>query len=477
MKKKGFTLIELLAVIVVLAIILSIAVPAISSLINNARENAVVTNEKIMLKAAKNYIAFNNNAGLSNIGDTVELTVSQLQTSQYLSQMADPYNKGNACGGYVLVTKISNTDFDYTTHIKCSDANTISDSTNDGLLGHYKFDDYQEPTTNLLFDNGVINWTISNLGTTVTRTTLIPNERYLIRSGASDGTFRFYVPLSKLTNGKTYNLSYKYKIISGTVFNMNDWNDQPLSNVVNTNYGDYMYSSACGTYSGYSDTFRFMDFNISGNAQIEIWDVQLEEKDHATTFTNASRTGVVTDYSFNSNNATLNLATTPKWVSGKSGSGAYEFNGISNVISTSNVSFGNNLSVCLWAKPYTSAVKEMVIHGTVGNGGFELFQSNVGISLRGGSGGSIFGNDALTINGWRYVCGTINGTTGKVYSDGKLLNTGTVAAPKTASLPINIGAYGDLQYSFSGVIDDVRIYNRTLSDQEIKLLYITELSK
>ena len=48
--KKGFTLVELLAVIVILAIILAIAVPTISSLILSQRTAAFEANVKMLLK-------------------------------------------------------------------------------------------------------------------------------------------------------------------------------------------------------------------------------------------------------------------------------------------------------------------------------------------------------------------------------------------------------------------------------------------
>ncbi len=49
-KKNGFTLVELLAVIVILAIILAIAIPAITGLVANTRESAFESNVKMLIK-------------------------------------------------------------------------------------------------------------------------------------------------------------------------------------------------------------------------------------------------------------------------------------------------------------------------------------------------------------------------------------------------------------------------------------------
>lgn len=53
MDKKGFTLIELLAVIVVLAIILAIAIPSITGIINSARKGSFESDAKMVLQAVK----------------------------------------------------------------------------------------------------------------------------------------------------------------------------------------------------------------------------------------------------------------------------------------------------------------------------------------------------------------------------------------------------------------------------------------
>lgn len=50
LKKKGFTLVELLAVIVILAIILAIAIPSITGIIDKQRRNAFEANVKMIVK-------------------------------------------------------------------------------------------------------------------------------------------------------------------------------------------------------------------------------------------------------------------------------------------------------------------------------------------------------------------------------------------------------------------------------------------
>jgi type IV pilus assembly protein PilA len=48
--KKGFTLVELLAVIVILAVILAIAVPSISGVMDSAKQSAFEDNVKLIIK-------------------------------------------------------------------------------------------------------------------------------------------------------------------------------------------------------------------------------------------------------------------------------------------------------------------------------------------------------------------------------------------------------------------------------------------
>jgi hypothetical protein len=61
--------------------------------------------------------------------------------------------------------------------------------------------------------------------------------------------------------------------------------------------------------------------------------------------------------------------------------------------------------------------------------------------------------------------GDANGT--RVYVNGTLAGTTSVKKSTTPNYNLNIGAYPTGAYDFNGIIDDVRLYNRVLSDAEI----------
>ncbi len=84
------------------------------------------------------------------------------------------------------------------------------------------------------------------------------------------------------------------------------------------------------------------------------------------------------------------------------------------------------------------------------------------VNLNAGSG--------LPVGEWTYLAGTFDGTTMKLYVNGNLVGTLATSAPiDVTGGVLRIGADDVWQdESFPGVIDEVRIYNRALSQAEIQ---------
>ncbi len=68
--KKGFTLIELLAVIIILALLIAIAVPAVTRYLNSARESTFAVNANYAIKAVKEYVTIEGMSGNNSLIDS-----------------------------------------------------------------------------------------------------------------------------------------------------------------------------------------------------------------------------------------------------------------------------------------------------------------------------------------------------------------------------------------------------------------------
>lgn len=88
---------------------------------------------------------------------------------------------------------------------------------------------------------------------------------------------------------------------------------------------------------------------------------------------------------------------------------------------------------------------------------------------------NVFGTTALTLNTWHHVAATWDGSFIRVYVDG--VQDGQVAS--TQSLPFDLGSVtsiggwtGDGNNFFEGLIDEVEIFNRALSAEEIQAIFL-----
>ena len=78
---KGFTLIELLAVIVILAVLLAIAIPAVSKYINDAKKSTFIQNAQSYAKAARSEAMIGTYQLTINSGEGNLIKFTTLQTA------------------------------------------------------------------------------------------------------------------------------------------------------------------------------------------------------------------------------------------------------------------------------------------------------------------------------------------------------------------------------------------------------------
>jgi hypothetical protein len=157
--------------------------------------------------------------------------------------------------------------------------------------------------------------------------------------------------------------------------------------------------------------------------------------------------------------------------------GAFALDGINDTVRSGNLTLGNTFSVAAWVN--SDVVNQGAYHRIVETSyatGFELGTDGTGTQYKFivknaaapyglANGGTISPGD------WQFVVGTYDGTTGTLYVDGKAVATDSFTAPGTVSLPVYIGAYIGGGAGWNGRIDEVQVYNRTLSAAEVRALY------
>lgn len=94
--------------------------------------------------------------------------------------------------------------------------------------------------------------------------------------------------------------------------------------------------------------------------------------------------------------------------------------------------------------------------------------------------GSISSNTILNYNQWHHIAGTYDGTTMKMYIDGVLENAIESNIQYIINnVPLMIGLFpygyndghGNEPNILNGMMDEVMVFNRALSETEIKTLY------
>ncbi len=149
------------------------------------------------------------------------------------------------------------------------------------------------------------------------------------------------------------------------------------------------------------------------------------------------------------------------------------FNGSTAYVSIPYVNTtASSLVYSLWFKPADAATRPIFSYRST-----LIRVSNIAISWYPDinlSVGTV--SRSVSTNAWHQLVIDQSGTSYSVYLDGGLAGSGTVSALNNANYSgAGIGIYAGATF-FSGLIDSVRIFNRSLTASEIKKIYAEESS-
>ncbi len=189
------------------------------------------------------------------------------------------------------------------------------------------------------------------------------------------------------------------------------------------------------------------------------------------------------DASGNENHGTL--VGGPEWVDGKMG-GALDFDGVDNYVNCGNdesLDITDTLTISLWAKvPAITGPNVFIGSGTDWQSAYSFFirESNqISFAFNDNGTRKYYIHTVPEIDtSWHHFVASYNSGTEYVYLD----NVKYIASSLDSSVARNfntvkIGYVGGVSPPrYDGLIDDVRIYNRVLSEEEIQDLYNYEYS-
>jgi hypothetical protein len=181
-----------------------------------------------------------------------------------------------------------------------------------------------------------------------------------------------------------------------------------------------------------------------------------------------------------SNNNVGKLSGNPQWrpTSGKIG-GALEFDGVDDYVETDYATDLPVWTVAVWVNS-PAAPKSAMPSGPVHreknyqinwDHGDTTFRGAAGMQVGGVWHGASFGE--LQANKWYHLAATYDGENLKAYKDGVLItnNSAPSGNPDAESATLKFGRHATASEYFGGTIDETRIYNYALSEEDVKTLY------
>ncbi|MFA6510070.1 MAG: LamG domain-containing protein, partial [Candidatus Peribacteraceae bacterium] len=176
------------------------------------------------------------------------------------------------------------------------------------------------------------------------------------------------------------------------------------------------------------------------------------------------------------NNVTGTFVNNVQWTEGRTGKGA-RIDNISSGISVARNFVGlEDYTFAAWVnlkgnhKNYTGTIMSSGDWNT-SHWAFGISQTNTSLQVRGPT---LSRNYSFSLNTWYHVCAVRAANKVTFYVNGSPIGSLTASTNTLVSNAANtmIGreTYAGGYFSFNGIIDDAAVYNRALSDYEVKLL-------
>jgi hypothetical protein len=373
---------------------------------------------------------------------------------------------------------------------------------NKGLVGHWSMDkiDYLEGTDNMLPQSlremsGTSGWNHMYHSDDYSYEFVedYDNRDHVYKlnhNGSSSGDWYSSVNLPQTEVGEEYVFSREYKVTVGT--------DKPNSPTLyqdgwktgGSATKEFLYDIDIG--NGWRRIAHKFTINAAGTPTLrmstgyktDLWEVymdnfQYEKKDHSTPFANGIRYGRLTEKTPYSNHGDTGIAQSFSFSEdrfGKEG-GAMSFG--PSYPSSVDVPYGNginpdNTSVSMWVKTNTTSGSP-IFFASYNGSNQRLYLSIYGgkwdIGIQGSPWSSSLSQTPVTTD-WTHVLLNMNNGEASLYINGEFSMSKSYSSYSLAS-DFRIGRHrtDSSTYQFDGSMDDVRIYNRALSETEIQSLY------
>ena len=240
----------------------------------------------------------------------------------------------------------------------------------------------------------------------------------------------------------------------------------------NTRIGSHGNGSTSYDFTGVVDDVRVYGYALSAVEVAQLYGFIGHWKLNETSGTTAA------DSTFFAQNGTVTGGAS--WATDSAGNGVFDFNGSSQYISITNASHlqpTQSLSIAGWVKgdSWGSGSEVDIVlrkgEGNPNNYQLAIADGKVALYLDDSDANGTRSTTVLSAGRWYHVVGTWDGSTVKIYVDGKLetsaVRTGTIA---TDTRPVYIGGRSGTDL-FDGMQRDIRLYNRAILASEVAELY------